>query len=187
MTSVERDQKATLRTRLRAARRSGVAPEMSAEVLLAVAAFDVSAGETVCAYIATASEPGSLAMVEALRSHGLRVLLPVIVGESLDWAEYDGRLRPGPFGLREPEGPLLGASAVGSAALVLVPALAVDHSGVRLGKGAGHYDRALTLSTAPRVALVRDEEFVPSLPAEPHDVRMDAVLTPGSGLVRLPL
>ncbi|WP_033441197.1 5-formyltetrahydrofolate cyclo-ligase [Saccharothrix sp. NRRL B-16314] len=187
MTSDVSDRKNTLRTRLRAARRSGVVPSMAAEVLLAVDAFALSPGQTVCAYVASAHEPGSLEMVEVLRSHGLRVLLPVVVGSELDWAAYSGELRPGAFGLREPVGPLLGAAAVGSAALVLVPALAVDHSGVRLGKGGGYYDRALTLSTGPLVALVRDEEFVPSLPAEPHDVRMDAVLTPGSGLVRLPL
>ncbi|WP_447005543.1 5-formyltetrahydrofolate cyclo-ligase [Saccharothrix isguenensis] len=187
MTSGVSDRKNTLRTRLRAARRSAVMPSMAAEVLLAVAAFGVPPGGTVCAYVASAHEPGSVEMVEVLRSRGLRVLLPVVVGESLDWAVHAGELRPGAFGLGEPVGPLLGAAVVGSAALVLVPALAVDHSGVRLGKGGGYYDRALTLSTGPLVALVRDEEFVPSLPAEPHDVRMDAVLTPGSGLVRLPL
>ncbi|PSL54156.1 5-formyltetrahydrofolate cyclo-ligase [Saccharothrix carnea] len=187
MTSGERDRKATLRTRLRAARRNAVMPPMTAEVLSAVGAFEVSAGETVCAYVASAVEPGSLTMVEALAARGLRVLLPVVVGEELDWAPFDGRLRVGAFGLREPVGPLLGASAVGVAALVLVPALAVDHGGVRLGKGGGFYDRALRLSAGPAVALVRDEEFVPSLPAEPHDVRVDAVLTPGRGLVRLPL
>jgi 5-formyltetrahydrofolate cyclo-ligase len=187
MTSGERDRKTTLRTRLRAGRRNAVLPSMAAEVLTAVAAFGVSPGQTVGAYVASAVEPGSLAMVEALRAHGLRVLLPVVAGEALDWAVYDGRLRVGAFGLREPEGPLLGAAAVGSAALVLVPALAVDHSGVRLGQGGGYYDRALGLCTGPVVAVVRDEEFVPSLPSEPHDVRVDAVLTPGRGVVRLPL
>lgn len=187
MTSGERDRKATLRTRLRAGRRGAVMPQMVDEVLSAVVDFGVSAGETVCAYVASVAEPGSLAMVEALRSHGLRVLLPVVVGDGLDWAGFDGRLRVGAFGLREPVGPLLGAEAVGSAALVLVPALAVDHSGVRLGKGGGYYDRALGLAAGPVVAVVRDEEFVPSLPAEPHDVRVDAVLTPGRGVVRLPL
>ncbi|WP_367132564.1 5-formyltetrahydrofolate cyclo-ligase [Saccharothrix sp. HUAS TT1] len=187
MTSGERDRKTTLRARLRAARRSGAVPPMSTEVLIAVAAFGVAAGQTVCAYLASRWEPGSSEMVEALRSHGLRVLLPVVVGDGLDWAEHDGRLRPGPFGLSEPAGPLLGAAAIGSAALVLAPALAVDHAGVRLGQGGGYYDRALGLSTGPVVAVVRDEEFVPSLPAEPHDVRVDAVLTPGRGLVRLPL
>ena len=187
MTSGERDRKATLRTRLRAERRGAVMPPMAAEVLTAVAAFGVSAGGTVCAYVASAVEPGSLAMVEALRSHGLRVLLPVVVGEALDWAVFDGRLRVGAFGLREPVGPLLGAEAVASAALVLVPALAVDHAGVRLGQGGGYYDRALRSAAGPVVAVVRDEEFVPSLPAEAHDVRVDAVLTPGRGVVRLPL
>jgi 5-formyltetrahydrofolate cyclo-ligase len=188
MTSVERDQKLTLRTRLRALRRSEPVPDMAAEVLTAVAAFGVSAGQTVCAYLASRFEPGSSAMVEALRSRGLRVLLPV-VGPSpeLDWAEYDGELRAGAFGLREPVGPLLGPAAIGSAALVLVPALAVDHAGVRLGKGGGYYDRALKLSTGALVGVVRDSEFVPSLPAEPHDVPVHAVLTPSRGLVRLPL
>ncbi|MFI9010550.1 5-formyltetrahydrofolate cyclo-ligase [Actinosynnema sp. NPDC053489] len=186
MTSGERDRKATARARLRAGRRGAVMPEMADEVLLAVDGFAVPAGGTVCAYVASAAEPGSLAMVEALRSRGLRVLLPVVVGEALDWAAYDGRLRVGAFGLREPVGPPLGAEAVASAALVLVPALAVDHSGVRLGKGGGYYDRALRWAVGPVVGVVRDSEFVPSLPAEPHDVRVDAVLTPGRGLVRLP-
>lgn len=187
MTPGERDRKLTLRARLRALRRSEPVPDMSAEVLLAVGAFGVSPGQTVCAYLASRFEPGSLAMVEALRSRGYRVLLPVVDGTALDWALHDGRLRAGPFGLREPVGPRLGPAAVGSAALVLVPALAVDHAGVRLGQGGGYYDRALKLSTAPLVGVVRDSEFVPSLPAEPHDVRLDAVLTPSLGLVRLPL
>src|SRR5688500_19855308 len=77
MTSDVSDRKNTLRTRLRAARRSGVVPSMAAEVLLAVDAFALSPGQTVCAYVASAHEPGSLEMVEVLRSHGLRVLLPV--------------------------------------------------------------------------------------------------------------
>src|SRR5687768_9700848 len=102
MTSDVSDRKNTLRTRLRAARRSGVVPSMAAEVLLAVDAFALSPGQTVCAYVASAHEPGSLEMVEVLRSHGLRVLLPVVVGSELDWASYSGELRPGAFGLREP-------------------------------------------------------------------------------------
>jgi 5-formyltetrahydrofolate cyclo-ligase len=184
MTSGERDRKATLRTRLRSARRSGVVPGMSAEALLAVAAFGVSPGETVCAYVASAAEPGSVEMVEALRSHGLRVLLPVVVGDGLDWAVYDGRLRPGPFGLREPVGPLLGAAAVGSAALVLVPALAVDHSGVRLGQGGGYYDRFIaSLDRLDRrpvlLALVYSHELVPAgtFDYDVLDRKVDGALT----------
>ncbi|MDQ2584608.1 5-formyltetrahydrofolate cyclo-ligase [Saccharothrix yanglingensis] len=184
MTSGERDGKATLRARLRSLRRGAVMPSMASEAPRAVAAFGVGPGRLVCAYAASAREPGSVAMLDALVGAGYRVLLPVVVGDGLAWAPYDGRLRPGAFGLPEPVGT---ASALpAGVALVLVPALAVDHAGVRLGKGGGYYDRALASCAAPKVAVVRDEEFVPVLPAEPHDVRVDAVLTP-SGLVRLPL
>src|SRR4029077_10013888 len=69
----------------------------------------------------------------------------------------------------------------------LWPALAVDGAGVRLGRGAGFYDRSLPLAapTARLVAVVRDDELVDRLPAEPHEVRMTHALTPNGGLVAL--
>lgn len=143
---------------------------------------------TVCAYVPVGTEPGSLALLEALRAAGRRVLLPIVTGkEPLDWGVYFGpdHLVPGPYGLREPSGLRLGPGAVRNADAVLIPALAVDRRGVRLGRGAGHYDRSLTDVTAPRIAVVRTEEFVDRLPAEPHDVLMTAVLTPSCGLRRL--
>ncbi len=74
-----------------------------------------------------------------------------------------------------------------SASLVLVPALAVDRAGVRLGRGAGFYDRSLAMAdpAARLVAVVRDDELVDSLPGEDHDVPMTHALTPGRGLVAL--
>ena len=68
-----------------------------------------------------------------------------------------------------------------------MPALAVDRAGVRLGRGAGFYDRSLPLAdpAARLVAVVRDDELVDRLPAEPHDVRMTHALTPGRGFVAL--
>lgn len=143
---------------------------------------------TVCAYVPVGAEPGSIALLEALRAAGRRVLLPIVTGRApLDWGVYFGpdSLVPGPYGLREPGGLRLGPGAVANADAVLVPALAVDRRGVRLGRGAGHYDRSLGMVTAPRIAIVREEEFVDQLPAEPHDVLMTAVLTPTSGFVRL--
>nr|BFF01248.1 hypothetical protein GCM10020241_29230 [Streptoalloteichus tenebrarius] len=85
----------------------------------------------------------------------------------------------------EPTGPRLGPEAVGEAEVLFVPALAVDSRGVRLGRGGGYYDRSLPLARpgALLVAVVRDSEFVDELPAEPHDVRVGAVLTPTRGLV----
>ncbi|GAA1198418.1 5-formyltetrahydrofolate cyclo-ligase [Prauserella alba] len=148
---------------------------------------------TVCGYVPFGSEPGSLGLLDVLRDAGARVLLPIVPDDPgpLEWAEYTGTasLVPGRYrGILEPGGPRLGAAAVGDAALVLVPALAVDRQGARLGKGAGFYDRSLVFTgpEARLVAVVRDDELVDRLPAETHDVRMHAVLTPGNGLVTLP-
>jgi 5-formyltetrahydrofolate cyclo-ligase len=90
--------------------------------------------------------------------------------------------------MREPTGPPLGITVIATAVLVLVPALAVDRRGIRLGRGGGHYDRTLPLarSGTPLVAIVRDDEVLASLPAEPHDFPVTAALTPGRGLLPLP-
>ncbi|HEX7306298.1 5-formyltetrahydrofolate cyclo-ligase [Lentzea sp.] len=188
MTSDLRDRKATLRSALLAARRS-LPPEVRAAEAAAlrahVDALDVRPDQTVCAFLPVGSEPGDASWLDGLRC---RVLLPVVTGDSpLDWAVHTGPggLAPAALRLLEPTGPRLGASAIAGASLVLVPALAVSVSGVRLGKGRGHYDRSLPLVKAPLVGVVRDCEVLPSVPAEDHDVRMDHVLTPSGGLRRL--
>lgn len=147
---------------------------------------------TVCCYVPFGSEPGSIALLDVFRDRGIRVLLPVVppTPGPLDWAEYTGTSALGKGNLLpvlEPSGPRLGPAAIGEADLVLVPALAVDRSGVRLGRGAGYYDRSLALASpeADLVAVIRDTELVDRLPAESHDIRMTAVLTPSNGLVRL--
>jgi 5-formyltetrahydrofolate cyclo-ligase len=176
------------RSRLLAARRAVPADVRAAEAA-ALAGFArdlVSAGQTVCGYVPVGTEPGSVQLPDALRAAGVQVLLPVVTGaHPLDWAEYDGTLQPGPHRLLEPTGPRLGPQVIGSASLILVPALAVDGSGVRLGRGAGHYDRSLVLAApdAAVIGVIRDQEFLPHLPSDPHDVRMSAVLTPGRGMI----
>lgn len=148
---------------------------------------------TVCAYHPAGTEPGSPLMLSALVGAGCTVLLPVVVrgaGGVLDWARYTApsELAPGAFGLMEPSGPRLGPGAVSTASTVLVPALAVDARGTRLGRGGGYYDRSLPLAapTARLIAVVRDDELVPRLPRDPHDVPMTAALTPTRGFTPLP-
>lgn len=185
--------KPALRTKILAARRTLTASERAAETRsLQTQVFELTAGAgTVGAYIPVGSEPGAavegVPLLDALS--GVRVLVPVARnGSPMQWAEYrPDELVPAPFGLREPAPPWLPPESIAEAAIVLVPALAVDHRGVRLGRGAGFYDRALTLAApdARLVAVVRDEELVDELPAEPHDVPMTHALTPGRGLVAL--
>jgi 5-formyltetrahydrofolate cyclo-ligase len=81
----------------------------------------------------------------------------------------------------EPEGARLGPSALGEADVVLVPALAVDAHGNRLGKGRGYYDAALRHASpgVPVIAVLFDDEVsVAPIPREPHDVPVNGVLTP---------
>lgn len=157
---------------------------------LATAAGRLATAEWVCAYVPVRGEPGSVAIAEALRAAGSRVLLPVTRETGpLYWGEYTGAdtLRPARYGLLEPEGPVLPPEAVAVAELILVPALAVDRRGVRLGQGAGYYDRTLGLAdpAARPMVVVRDDEVVEHLPEEPHDIRTPWALTPGGGPVRL--
>jgi len=188
--------KAQRRDALLAARRAVTDAQRDAETRALCSHLDdvVNPGDTVCAYMPVASEPGSPALVDRLRELCGRVLLPVTRtgadGEPLPllWAEYTpGRLVAGRFGLREPDGPRLPPTALAEATVVLVPALAVDRRGVRLGRGGGFYDRSLPMrATSSRlVAVVRDSEVVDELPSEPHDVRMTHALTPGRGLIAL--
>ena len=148
-----------------------------------------TAPTTVCAYVPIGTEPGVPAMLDALIDLNIRVLLPVThADQPLHWGEYHtGQLVDAAYGLREPAAPALAPEAIAQAQLILVPALAVDRHGVRLGRGAGFYDRSLHLAAPGTrlVAVVRDDELVEQLPAEPHDVPMTHALTPGSGLVAL--
>jgi 5-formyltetrahydrofolate cyclo-ligase len=147
---------------------------------------------TVAGFLPFGTEPcatATPALPDALREAGVRVLLPVLLPDlDLDWAGYDGRLAPGPRGLRVPVGPGLGPAAIAAVDAVVVPAVAVDRAGVRLGRGGGSYDRALARVPAgvPVIVPLYESEWLDRLPAESHDRAVTAVVIPGRGMVRLP-
>ncbi|MEY9962975.1 5-formyltetrahydrofolate cyclo-ligase [Streptacidiphilus sp. MAP12-16] len=184
------NDKTTLRSRLLAAR-AGMSPEQRKEAAEALAGRSLElvpaqVPAVVAGYVSIGAEPGTRALLDALRARGVRVLLPVLLADNdLDWGTYEGtqRLVRARMGLWEPEGARLGPEAVCGADLVLMPGLAVDRQGVRLGRGGGSYDRVLARlaaagSPARLVTLLYDSEVLPSVPAEPHDRRVDAAVTP---------
>lgn len=189
--------KATLRKQLLAARRSVADDIRAAETKMLSQHLEllVNSASTVCAYVPVGTEPGAIEMLDVLLRKTGRVLLPVArIGDDeiplpLQWGEYrPGGLTSGPWGLLEPPELRLPESALAEANLVLVPALAVDHHGVRLGRGGGFYDRSLA-GRDPHtllIALVRDTELLNELPSEPHDVRMTHAVTPERGVIALP-
>ena len=150
---------------------------------------EVQMAGTVAAYYSVGTEPDTRGLVFALWKRGTYVLLPILRDDGdLDWASYEGpdSLVPGPRGLRQPGEPPRGVDAVARADAVLVPALAVDPAGRRLGRGGGSYDRALARigPLIPLIALVYDDELIDHVPAERHDVPVRAVARPAgiSGL-----
>ncbi|MFB7664079.1 5-formyltetrahydrofolate cyclo-ligase [Kitasatospora sp. NPDC056138] len=184
------NEKAELRSRLLADRRA-LSPEWreTAAAALSGRAVELAgAGQTVAAYVSVGAEPGTRPLLEALRERGVRVLLPVLLPDNdLDWAEYWGpeQLAPAGRGLLEPTGPRLGPEAVCAAALVLLPGLAVDRRGLRLGRGGGSYDRVLARLARARVrpvlaTLLYDTELLDAVPAEPHDLPVQVAVTPAA-------
>jgi 5-formyltetrahydrofolate cyclo-ligase len=150
---------------------------------------DVRRAATVAAYVSMDGEPGTAPLLDALRAAGKRVILPVLLPDGdLDWAVYRGPddLAAARFGLLEPVGERLGVDAVATADVVIVPALAVSPTGVRLGRGGGSYDRALGRVPVGTFtcALLYDGEVGLDVPVEPHDRPVLYAATP-SGLRRL--
>ncbi|KOY57203.1 MULTISPECIES: 5-formyltetrahydrofolate cyclo-ligase [unclassified Streptomyces] len=192
-------EKAGLRRELLAARRA-LSPAFLRTSALALSRSalelpELADAHTVAAYVSVGAEPGTRDLLDALRAAGKRVLLPVLLPDNdLDWAVYEGpgglaeAAHPGKMRLLEPAGPRLGPDAVSGADAVLLPGLAVDGRGMRLGRGGGSYDRVLArLAHAGAhpalVVLLYDEEVVARVPEEPHDHPVQAVATP-SGVIR---
>ncbi len=191
---MDQSSKAALRTQLLAARRALGDAAMDAAATAVTGHLldlpELASARCVAAYRSFGTEPRTSAVLSALASRGVRVLLPVLRPDrDLDWAIYDD-----PGASRESDARLwttndlpLGSWAVSEAEAIVVPALAVDTDGTRLGRGGGSYDRALTRVSEDRpvVALLHEGELLDSVPVEPHDRRVTFAILP-SGVHRFP-
>ena len=102
--------------------------------------------------------------------------LPRVNGVNLEILPYDeSRLELGAFHIEEPTGD--NTVSPDEIELVIVPAVAYDRSGNRLGRGKGFYDRLLSSTKATKVGVGYEFQIVDEIPAEPHDVKMDMVIT----------
>src|SRR3954464_11683452 len=179
--------KAALREHVVARRRARSAAERPAATAAATTALlkGLAGARVIAAFAPDETEPGHGRLPAAFTQLGARILLPVVPdsGRELRWAVDTGRLAPGRFGLLEPVGPRLGPTAIGTADVVVVPALAVARDGGRLGRGGGYYDRALVHARpdAVLVAVVFDDERVAGVPREIHARPVTAVVTPSGG------
>lgn len=134
----------------------------------------------IACYLPFGNEPDTEVFLDWALENEIEVILPVAKSNGgLDWVIYDGETETGIFGFAEASGTFVAPANVDVA---FIPALAVDQTGQRLGKGKGFYDRAL-LEFEPKpkiVAVVFDEELLESIPVESHDHPVDAVVTPSA-------
>lgn len=146
---------------------------------------------SVSCYLSTTTEPGTHDFVTRAVRRGIRVLLPITRSDGLlDWAVADDTddVAEGMFGLPEPQGEVLGPIAVNDVDLMIIPASAVDASGMRMGWGRGYFDKTIgSMERCPPVyAVVYDSEILDSLPREVHDQPVNGVVTPTQTLTLSP-
>jgi 5-formyltetrahydrofolate cyclo-ligase len=140
---------------------------------------------TIAAYVAVRSEVPTLPLLEALWQGGKGVVLPLVTGATLSLVRVRSaaELAPGAFGIPEP-GPAISARAErrvqpSEVELFLVPGVAFDRHGGRIGYGKGFYDRLLARARAGAVTvgLAYESQIVPGIPAGPKDVRLRHLVT----------
>lgn len=172
-----------LRAELRAGRARDsdqmIADAARARILLA-ALDDLPREAPVATYASRPGEPSTRIVIDALHRRGTPVLLPVLK-KRIAWAWFEGweRTVAAWQGIPQPTGPPLGPDALALAQAIIVPCLAIGSDGTRLGTGGGWYDRALPhrRPSAVIIALAREAELFATLPTEPHDLPVDAVVT----------
>lgn len=180
------DAKRALRAELRERRRIRTATQREHDAAGITAHLKELVGSTgarsISAYLSLPDEPPTREFLSWATEHGIRVLLPISRDDGLlDWALYDGADEIlDAFGMPAPTTELLSPLAINDVDLLLVPAAAVDRSGMRLGWGRGYFDKTLgSIEGCPPVyALVFDGEVVDEVPSERHDMPVDGVVTP---------
>jgi 5-formyltetrahydrofolate cyclo-ligase len=175
-------QKRELRAELKSQRANRECdPELASSLCVQMAELCLSNGaRKIACYLAFDTEPDTELFIDWALENEIEVILPVShQGGSLTWVSFDGETQPGIFGFPEPVGD---SGSLDSVDLIFIPALAVDLTGQRLGKGKGYYDRALAAleQVAPVVAVVFEDEVLETVPTEYHDHPVDAVVTPTS-------
>ena len=150
----------------------------------------LAAAHTVMLYHALPDEVATQELIELMTAQGKQVLLPRVVNESeMTLHSYRGPadLRPGSFGIMEPAG--LPFTDYGQIDIAVIPGMAFDRQGRRLGRGRGYYDRFLASLTPhsafPKIGLCHGWQLVDHVPADDHDVPMDYVAVVADGTCRL--
>lgn len=180
------DQKAALRAQIRAALKQMPPAEREAESRKACALLETQPlwreAQSVLFYAPLPEELDVWPLLEKALAAGKKVLLPRFLPEKNDYAACHIHdpvkdLRTGKFGIREPQ-ENCERNSLNRLDLLLVPGIGFDLEGHRLGRGRGFYDRLLAVMQGPACGVAFDQQIVGVIPGEPHDMRLNGILTP---------
>lgn len=149
---------------------------------------EVATADVVIAYWPLSDEVDVRPVIRHLHEEHVRVLLPKVISDTemvLCQYECEENLVSGSLGVLEPMGDTVDVQTIEGRVVVLVPGRAFDAEGHRLGRGKGYYDRFFEdiknygkhIERLYKLAVCYPYQLLPSVPAEPHDVLMDEVLT----------
>ena len=143
---------------------------------------EVTAADWVFAYVSHGHEVATRELIERLLVMGKHVCVPKFDEPTQRYVasvlrDFDRELVKGKFGLLEPDSDTARRVDPGKLDVLLVPGLAFDETGNRLGRGRGFFDRILQETTGTKFALAYDFQLVEEVPVEGHDVRMDFIAT----------
>lgn len=168
-------QKQALRKTVLAGRQTGHDCGHSHSQLLIDYSWEQKAKSIAC-YLSFGDEPSTNVFVKhCLLGEKTELYAPRVVGDELEWVPMGEDQATHPLGMNEPVGESVELPEVD---LMVIPALAADPSGNRLGRGKGFYDRALKNMRAKKiVVLVHDDELVEHVPTENHDASVQVICT----------
>lgn len=138
---------------------------------------DLQRGKTIVAYYSLPDEVDTRMLIHTLVQQGKTVLLPTVVGDDIVLRHYEGShsLRIGQYGISEPQGKVF--CDYDNIDVVIVPGIAFDSDGHRLGRGKGYYDRFLpTVKSAVKIGICFPFQFLENIPFEQHDAAMTKVV-----------
>lgn len=139
----------------------------------------IESSNTVCTFLSAFKEPDTAEIIRLLLKSGKRVAVPVTdeksITLSLSYIDSTENLTRGAYGIYEPLS--VCPANIGDMDTVLVPALAFDRSGGRMGFGKGYYDKLLANENCIKIGLCYGFQLFDKIPTEPHDVMMDIIIT----------
>ena len=147
---------------------------------------EYAAAKRVLLYYPIGSEPDFLPLAEAAATEGKGIAFPVVVGKDMAFCDVKGidGFNTGSMGIPEPDAAECVAVSGFSDTICIVPALAADRNGNRIGYGGGYYDRFLKRYPGVSVCAVYSRLLFDELPAEAHDVSVDAIVSDVAGVLR---